>query len=90
MKSLTLHTHGCQRDSLNFNPRDTKRVVVVTTPPTFLCIKFFHMEYNFCILGGCSRFIGAHVEVNIMVVAHAIQMLYPIYPRYQRGWIPPP
>ena len=43
------------------------------------------MEYNFYILGGCSRFIGAHFEVNIMVVAHAIQKLYLIYryPRHQ-------
>ena len=43
------------------------------------------MEYNFYILGSCSRIIWAHFEVNIMVVSHAIQKLYPIYPRYQRG-----
>src|SRR5688572_1015144 len=54
-------------------------------PYVFMRKNFFHMEYNFCNLGSCSRYIGAHFEVNIMVVAHAIQKLYPIYPRHQGG-----
>src|SRR5688572_4141458 len=75
----------CKISFLFIISQATKGVVATPPPYVFMRKNFFHMEYNFCNLGSCSRFIGAHFEVNNMVVAHAIQKLYPIYPRHQGG-----
>ena len=64
--------------------------MVATRPYVFCTSNLLHMEYNFDVIGGCSRFIWTHFEVYIMMLPHAVQKLYAIYPRYQRGWIPPP
>src|SRR5688572_25630874 len=69
------------------NPQATKGGGGCHPPYVFIRKIFFNMEYNFGNLGSCSRYIGAHFEVNIMVVAYAIQKLYLIYPGPQGGGV---